>query len=417
MLPFKMRPIEAALAWRNVWKNKRRTVLTLLTIAVGCAMVIFFMAMQEGAYDAIIENMVSANTAHIQIHEKGFWENRSIDYAFIPHGRVMRALASEPSISGFAMRVHAAGLVSSGEASDIALIQGVDPEDEKRICTLHASVRKGGRYLRPGDTTEVLIGEDMASNLEVKVGDRVLLLSQGFDGSIAGARKLTVVGLFKTGNPEYDRMLMLMTLEQAKEMFSMGEYVTSIAVKLRDGTMMPAVRDALKRRIADPGLEIMGWDELMPELMQYVVMDRTSAYVFYFVLYLTVAFGVLNTIQMSVYERTREFGVMLAIGTSPNQILGMVLLESALISLIGIAVGSLIGSAISWYFTVFPLDYSEFQKEMEIWGLSVTKVPAKLALSYVIEAAGVVFVISMLFTIFPARRAARLRPIDAIRTL
>ncbi len=413
----KQTSIEITLAWRNIWKNKRRTVLTLLTIMVGCAMVIFFMCLQEGGYDTIIENSVSSNTGHIQIHEKGFWEDRSIDYAFKPDARIKNAVASDESIVASTQRVHAAGLISSGELSDIALIQGIDPITEPGVGSLNKMILKGGRFLKPEDTTEIVIGETLAHNLEVSPGDSVSILSQGFDGSFAGERDLKVVGIFKSGNPEYDRMLLLMPLTRAIKTFAMENYVSSIAIRLKDGTKMPEVRDRLKKAIGNEKLEIMGWDDLMPELMQYVVMDRTSAYIFYFVLYLTVAFGVLNTIQMSVFERTREFGVMLAIGTRPNQILSLVIIESIVITLIGILLGSLLGAALGYYFKIYPIDYTNYQKEMEVWGLVITKLPAKLAVSYFLETPLIIFLVSMVFTIIPARRAARLKPVDAIRKL
>lgn len=413
----KQTSIELTLAWRNVWKNKRRTILTLLTIVVGCAMVIFFICLQEGTYDTIIENSVSSNTGHIQIHEKGFWEDRSIDYAFKPETRILDAVRADESISAATRRVHSAGLISTGEMTDIALIQGIDPVTEPGVGSLNRMILKGGRFLKQGDTTEIVIGETLAKNLEVTVGDSVSILSQGFDGSFAGESDLRIVGIFKSGNPEYDRMLLLMPLERAMATFSMDDYISSIAIRLKDGTKMPEVRNRLRKAIGDKKLEILGWDELMPELMQYVVMDRTSAYIFYFVLYLTVAFGVLNTVQMSVYERTREFGVMLSIGTRPNQILSMVLIESAAISLIGVLLGSVLGAALGYYFKINPIDYSDYQKEMEVWGFVITKVPAKLAFSYLLETSLVIFIISMLFTIIPARRAARLKPVEAIRKL
>jgi putative ABC transport system permease protein len=409
--------VDFMLAWRNVWKNKRRTILTLLTIAVGSAMVIFFIALQEGTYDTIIENAVSANTAHIQIHEKGFWENQSIDYAFIPDKSMIEVLRRDESIAAFTQRVHAAGLISSNENNDIAIIQGVDPASELRVSALHKAILKGGRYLKSGDMKQIVIGEKLAKNLGLQVGDSVSILSQGFDGSFAGMRDLQIVGIFRSGNVEYDRTLVLMPLAKIIDKFSMDKFMTSIAIRLQDGTRMPEVRDRLRKLIPNKDLEIMGWDELMPELMQYVVMDRTSAYIFYFVLYLTVAFGVLNTIQMSVYERTREFGVMLAIGTRPNQILSMVLIESFLISVMGVILGAVVGSVLGYYFTVYPIDYTEYQKELEVWGFTMTKVPAKLAFSYILETSIVIFIISMLFTLIPARRAARLNPISAIRKL
>jgi putative ABC transport system permease protein len=408
--------IELMLAWRNVWKNRRRTVLTLLTVLVGCAMIILMRAMQEGGYAQMIEDAVSTDTGDIQIHEKGFFDNESIDYAFIPNARMIRKLESVRDISAISMRVHAAGLVSSGNSTEGAVIQGVDPVREKKVTTMYKFILKGGRYLEPGDGEKIIMGETLAKNLSVKVGDTVVMLSQGFDGSIAAA-KLSVVGLFRSGNPDYDHNLIIMPLEEAVGIFSMMDYVNSIVIRLRDVSHMEQVRDRLRRSIGTPDLEIMGYDQLMPGMMQYILLDRTTGYIFYAVLFLVVAFGVLNTMQMSVYERVREFGIMMAVGTRPGQVRRMVQLESMIITLFGIVLGILLGSGLSYYFTVHPLDYSSYAKEIEVWGLSTTVFPARLDLSIIVWTAILIFILSYIFTFFPARKASRLNPVEAIRKL
>lgn len=410
------RGIITKLAWRSVWRNKRRTILTLLTIVVGCGMIIFMNSIAKGGHDQMINDAAALNTGHIQIHEKGYWENQTIDYAFRFTPSIRAALASDKKVSGYSIRLHAGGLLSYQDTTSGALIQGVDPVLEKNVSNLHTKIIKGGRYLLPGDNISIVIGEILAKNLGVKVGNSIAMISQGFDGSIA-AEKLTIVGLFRSGNPEYDRSLVIMPIEQAKETFTMMGYVHSAVVRLKDVSDLVEVQKRLTSKIADTKLELMGWDQLMPELVQFIVMDDVSAYIFDLILFLVVAFGVLNTIQMSVFERTREFGIMLSIGTRPGQLIKMVLLESVFISILGILLGVALGCGVSAYFSVNPIDYSSYANEMAVWGISTTIFPADTTMLNVGVTSGFTFFLSIIFSFFPARRASRLEPVKAIRQL
>ncbi len=411
------RSIEIILAWRNVWKNRRRTVLTLLTIMVGCSMIIFMRAWQEGGQGQMVEDAIALNAGHIQVHEKGFWrEESSIDYAFRADDAMLAKLRRDRDILGFSRRIHAAGLFSKDENTFGAAIQAVEPDEEKGVSVLHRFVLKGGRYLSGGDDRAVVMGHILAKNLGASVGDKVSMISQGFDGSIA-SENYTVVGLFRSGSPEYDRSLVLMPFGQAREIFKMMGYVNSIAIRCADPARMDRVRDRLRGSLDAKRLEIMGWDELMPELVQHMAIDRAMAGVFYFILFTVVSFGVLNTIQMSVYERTRELGVMLAIGTGPGRLLRMVLWESALIAVMGITLGAALGSAAGWYFAVHPIVYAEHQEGMTAMGVVTNVFPAKLGWGNVLTTSLAMFILALLFTVMPARRAAGLRPIDAIRQL
>ena len=234
---------------------------------------------------------------------------------------------------------------------------------------MHGKILRGGRYLDAYDRKNVVIGKDLAASIGAGVGDTIAVISQGFDGSIA-AENLAVVGLFQTGDPELDRYCAFMPIAQAKDTFTMMGYINSIAVRLKRTDDIPAVRDALRASV-DPGeIEVMDCYELMPELMQHLEMDRYPAYIFNFILLMVAAFGILNTIQMSVYERIREFGVMMAIGTRPGQITAMILWESAFIAVIGIAAGLVAGSLASYYFILHPIDYSGMGDELNVYGIS-----------------------------------------------
>ncbi len=404
------------LAWRNVWRNKRRTILTLLTIVVGCSMIIFMNSFAKGGHDQMIEDAVSLNVGHIQIHEKGYWDNQTIDYAFRVTPELLKAIKNDERVIGYAKRIQAGGLLSFKNNTAGALIQGIIPEQEKEIAVIHKKILRSGRFIEDGDTDKIVIGRILAKNLRAKEGDTISIISQGFDGSIA-ARRMTIVGLLKTGNPEYDRSLLMMHLEDANKMFTMMDFVHSITVRLADTAYTNDVRDDLIKAVSSDEIEVMGWDELMPELVQFIVMDDMSAYIFDIILFLVVAFGILNTIQMAVFERIREFGVMLSIGTKPGQVIRMVLMESAFISIMGIILGVALGWSLGYYFELNPLDYSDYSKEMEVWGVSTTIFPADTTALNLTVTSILTFVLSLLFSIFPARRAAKLKPVEAIRHL
>lgn len=413
----KTETIVTKLAWRNVWRNKRRTLLTLLTIMVGCAMIIFMNSIGKGGHDQMIEDAVALNTGHIQIHEKGFWDNQTIDYAFEPAPDFLEGLRKDPRIAALAERVMAGGLLSFRDNTRGMIIQGIDPEQERQVCNLYQKISTG-RFLRSGDTTHTVMGATLAKNIRAKVGDKIAMISQGFDGSIA-AERLEIVGIFESGNPMYDREMILIPLSQATETFTMMGYIHSVLIRLEDPENLSQVKEKIVSLTAqnEAELEVMGWDELMPELVQFIVMDDISAYIFIFILFMIVSFGVMNTIQMSVFERIREFGVMLSIGTLPGQITRMILLESAFISIIGVALGILLGYLVSFYFQLNPMDYSSYADELSVWGLSTTIFPTKTTSANVIGTSLLTFLLALIFSLFPARRAAKLNPIEAIRKL
>ncbi|MBN2402676.1 MAG: ABC transporter permease [Spirochaetes bacterium] len=412
----KNREIVLKLAWRNVWRNKRRTILTLLTIIVGCSVILFQNAVAKGGHDRMIEDAAATNTGHIQIHEKGYWDNRTIDYAFQPENKLINALKNDERISGYTLRVHAEGLLSFKNSTAGTMIQGVDPVTEKSVSNLHSKILKGGRYLLPGDRNSIIMGMTLAKNIGANVGDTISMISQGFDGSIA-AERLTVVGLFNAGNQEYDQGMIIMPISQAEETFSMMGYIHSIALRLRSSSDTGVVRGNIKKHIDNKIIEVLGWEELMPEMVQFIVMDDVNAYIFDFILFMIVAFGILNTIHMSIFERMREFGIMLSIGTAPRQVMGMVLCESLIITILGIIGGLGLGYAVCYYFYVNPLDFSGYANEMAVLSINMLVVPADASMLNGIVTAMVTLILCLLFSVFPARKAAKLNPIDAIRHL
>jgi len=403
------------LAWRNVWRNKRRSILTFMTIAAGAALILFMRSLQNGGYTQMIEDSVAPRTGHIQIHEKGFWENMTLEYAFKDDRDLFSRISEMENVQRVSKRISTGGLLTHEDSSAGCEILGIDPLKEKDIITIHKYILPGGKFLSGEDMDGIVLGNALARVMDVKVGDEVSLVSQGFDGSIA-AGNFRVRGLFKCPNVQYNRTLGLISFTAARKVFTMMGHVTAYVIRVDDIDNVESLASRIKE-VTDETYEVMSWDRLNPEILQFIALDKSSGHLFVFILYLIVAFGILNTIQMSVYERTREFGIMLSIGTGPDRIFRLVMTEAFFVSALGIALGALIGYGLSYYFTVHPMDFSEYESEMEMYQMSTLVYYAKIRASDFIRASFIVFILAGIFSYFPAKRAARLNPVTAMREL
>jgi len=382
-------------------------------------MILFNNALFHGGTEKMIDDAVTINAGHLQIHQKGFFENQTMENAFIPDSGListLNELKDKQMIKDFSMRVQTDALISFNDTTSGAVVQSIDVEKEKQLTTLHSKILPGGRELNSSDRKNIIMGDTLAKNLGTGVNSIITLLTQGFDGSIC-AEKLTIVGLFKSGNPSYDQRLILMPHAQAVETFAMGDFIHSIIISINRSSDLNQIMSKLKNVTDASSIEILGWRELIPDIVQFVVIDVSVGYIFAAILFLVVALTVLNTIQMSVFERTREFGVMLSIGTSPKNVFSIILFESVFITVIGIAAGLILGSVICTYFKYNPIDYSRFASEFALYGVYTTAYPAKLTALNVVITAVVIYASSILFSIIPARRASKLNPVDAVRHL
>lgn len=405
----------ADLSWRNVWRNGRRTLLTFLTIMAGCMMVIFMRSMQNGAFEQMAEDGISLLTGHIQIHESGYWKNRTMEYAFRDDPALLGSIRSMKHVKAVSRRIHAGALIIYGESAEPVEIIGIEPSVERDISTIGRCILPGGMFLRDEDTKSVVIGEVIAKKLGVKTGGTVSILSQGFDGSIA-ADYLRVSGIFSSQNTGYNSSMAFMSFRQTVETFSMSGYVSSYTVRLDSNDALVQVAESIRTAAGD-GLEVMSWEDLMPEIMQFIVIKRFGSYLYVVILYLIVAFGILNTIQMSVYERIRELGIMTAIGTGPGRIFSMIMTESVIVALLGICAGLAGGAALSYYFTVNPVDISGYRSEMGLYNVTTLVYHAKMKTGDFVECIISLLFIAVVFTYFPAKRASGLDPVRAIRHL
>jgi ABC-type lipoprotein release transport system permease subunit len=401
------------MAWRNLWRHPRRTWLTATAMVFSNVLLVFMISLQFGSYDMMIENTLKTLSGHLQVQPDGYQDNpklrSSIDDIDTLAENLRRALPG----ARVAPRAAAFALASSEQRSFGIQVTGVQPAAEPGLSTLPGLVTQG-RYLRAGD--EIVIGSAMARNLKVGIGDEITLLGSGYDGSFA-AGIVEVVGLFESGARDLDRNFAEVPLPYFQDVFAMGGRGNTLAVAVDTLDAVPAAVHAARQAIrARQGLTVLDWNELQPGLRQAIQADMSSAWFMYGVLIVLVAFSVLNTQLMSVMERTREFGVISALGIRPYRLASLVLLETALMALIGFVLGLLLGALVAGYFHVYGFSYPGMAEVADRFNLPAEMYPSLTPLSLLLGPS-VVFLFCLLAAVYPALRLLRLQPVAAMRAV
>jgi ABC-type lipoprotein release transport system permease subunit len=400
------------LTFRNLIRNRRRSLITLSSVVIGCVALIFVWGFIGGINTQMIDNSTGYVSGHIKIHRAGFHDSKELNIAIDEQSPVASILANESTISGYAPRLEGYALASVGEKSRMVQVIGVSPEQESSVTHIKQAI-VAGRYLDRNSTNEVVLGDDALAAFDAKVGDEVVLITQAADGSI-GADRFQVVGSFNTGIEVMDRNLAYIPLKGAQELFSLWGRVTAWAIRLDDRNGVESTAQSLRNQL-DTHYEVLSWQEMMPSMLQMLEFHEAVAYVVLFVVFTVVTAGIANTILMSVMERTREFGVMMALGTQRREILLLVLSESVFIGIVGVAIGSLLGVAINGYFAETGIDLGQYSQAMETMpGLS-GMVYLVTDMNHVWLVNAVVLIVAILPALHPAWRASRLQPVAAIR--
>jgi len=407
--------VDVKMAWRNVWRNPRRSILTILAIAFATTTLIFMLSWQFGSYETMINSAVKLHTGHLQIQAKEYRDKKNIRLTVNSPKAVGRVLENTPGVAAYTFRANAFSMVSSEKRTYGALVSGIDPLREASVSSLKDLIRKGS-YLSADDTNQAMVGRLLAKNLQVDLGDELVLLGQGRDGSIA-ATVVEVKGIFSSGQDEFDRQTIHIPLLFFQQVYTMAGTVHNVVVFGESLDHVPqikrSVKTVLKNQSDMNGLSVLDWTELMPGLIEAIKMDLVSGFIFYIILIIVVAFSILNTFLMAIFERTREFGVLMAIGTTPGRLTKCLLLESASITMLGILVGIVAGSLITWYFQVHGIVISGTSELLRQYGLPERIYPQLSCLSVSIGA-GIVSIITLLTALYPSFRVKRLRPVEAM---
>ncbi len=402
------------IAIRNIIRNKKRSLITISAVGFGLGALIFIWAFVEGAHKQMIENYTSYLTSHILIHRKGYQQKNNLEtYIEIPRN-ILSFLQQRPEIAAFAPRVKAEGLLSSAESSSGVLIFGIDPLQETKVSTLSKRIKQG-RFLTPDSHDNIIIGEALAKNLNVGLGDKVVIMSQALDGSIA-AGAFRIQGLLDTGVEEIDKGVVLLLLPDSQELFVMNDKISEIAIRLKSVEKAKSVAKKLSRALPASELEILPWQTISPMMQQWIEFDNAFIWIIVIVVMIVVAIGILNTVLMGVLERTREFGILLALGTHHKQIVAMVAWESVFLGIIGSLWGLALGVSLSSYFGKVGIDLSLFTSALNSFYMDAFIYPV-IHMGYISVSVALVLFTSILVSIYPAWHAAHLKPVDAIRTI
>lgn len=402
------------LAWRNIWRQPHRTALSLTSIALASAITIFLLALQQGGYDTMKESVLRLVDGFAQVQPEGYAEDPDLRKTIAdPHGLAAR-IQGLAAVTTAAPRASTYVILSSGPRSYGSAVFAVDPDTESRLSTLGDTIEKG-RYLAPGDENATVVGAGLARNLKLSVGDSLTMLGGARDGSIA-ADVLTVVGIFSTGSPEIDRQVIEMPLARFQSTFAMEGGANVIAVAARRLADIQAALPTLRGVAQEAGLVVRDWTELQPALHDVILLDASFSLLLYVSLVVIVVFIILNTLLMSVLERTREFGMLLAIGMRPPQIGSMVWRELLFLALIGAAIGIALGTAVTSWVARYGIAFPGAEALFSQWNMPSTLYPD---LNFITALAGptAIALAICIAGIVPYARVRRLEPVSAMRAV
>ncbi len=341
----------AVIAWRNIWRNKRRTLITTASIFFGVIFAAVMSSMQEGSYSKMIDNVVKFYSGYLQIQQEDYWENKTINNTFGLTDTLLQEVGQVKEITGISPRLESFALASSESLTKGAVVIGIDPEKENKITNPEKWIIRG-RYIHHGDPG-VVMGNELADYLRLDVGDTLVLLGMGYHG-VNAAGKYPVTGIFKYPLPGFNREFIYMDLRLAQDFYSAPGRITSLVLMVKDHYCMPAARKALLARLHPP-LRLMSWDEMQPELVQMITSDRMGGKIMKAILYIIIAFGILGTVIMMFSERRRELGVMISIGMQKTLLAGILFTETLYIGLLGVATGILATIPITAWFSRHPI--------------------------------------------------------------
>ncbi len=403
------------LAWRNLWRHKKRSWITISAMVFSNVLLVFMLSLQFGTYQMMIDNSLNMFSGHLQIQDERYLDNPKPRYDVPNPQALVERLKTQLDIENIAIRGSTFSLLSSEKRSFGAQILGVQPEFDRNTSTVPGLIVQG-RYLSDNDAPEIILGTTLAKNLKLTVGDEVTLLGSDRDGSVA-AGFATVVGLFEIGLAEVDRSLAQLPLGYFQALYGNGNHASYIVIRSDDALATDALKYQIEQLIADkPSLAVRDWDELQPGIRQAIIADLSGAVFMYGVLILLVAFSVMNTLLMSVLERTREFGTVMALGLRPGRLSRLILLESTLMSLLGLMIGVALGMALTTYVHYTGFYYPGMEEMASKFNLPSRFYPSVGWISALLGP-GLVMLFSVLASVYPALRIRRLEPLEAMRAV
>ena len=405
-----------SLAWRNIWRNKRRTIITVAAVAFAVFMSALMTSFQSGVWDEVVDGAVNTYYGYAQIHKNGYWEDQSIENA-MPYGKIIAEVPSQiEEIDNLVPRIESFALASEGELTSGVLVLGISPNSEDDMTHVSQKIIEG-EYLVEGDNS-VIAASGLTEKLGLSLNDTLILISQGYHG-VNAAGKYPIKGIFEFAIPDLNKRLLLMPISTAQEFYGAEGLATTIAVDMEDKDDLPEVMTQLKQLVTpNEDYEFMVWQELIPELVEAREVDEAGGYITLGILYMLIAFALFGTILMMTKERRYEFGVLTAIGMNRFKLFSTVWMETIILGLVGAIVGILISIPIIYYLNINPIHVSVMGEDAaaayEKFGIS-GHLPTRFDFKIFASQAIIIFLVTSVLALYPFINIMRLNPVAAMR--
>ena len=402
------------IAWRNIYRNKKRSLITITSIFAALFLIIFMRALQFGFYDNLIKTVVESYAGYVEVHAKGFWDNQNLENSMVVDNELIKNIESVNGVENTVERLQSFSLISTGEKTRGGVINGVVIEDEQKITDWNKNIIDGSFQL---ERNEIIIAKGIAEYFDLQIGDSLILYGQGYRGMMA-AGKYPVKGIIDLKNPNLNKLGIFMTLESARDYVSSDNISTHIIIDKRQYYSEDKILNDLES-ILSSDYEVMTWKETLPEIEQTITADSAGGLIMAFILYIIVVFGMFGTVLMMTEERKYEFGVLISIGMSRIRLFSIILVETIILSMIGVVLAILVTYPISYYFYLNPINIVTLMGEgadvmIEEFGFDPV-VPFSISLDIPFSHALIIFTFSLLISIYPAIRIFRLNPVKSMK--
>jgi len=400
------------LAWRNIWRHRRRTVIIVVAMGLALGMMMMYDGLMDGFNNAIYGNAIRVMGGNIQVHAPGY--RAKVDSnPLLPLANdeaVVKAALSNPDVISASRRIQTGGLLSNREGAFTISIIGIEPEVEAPTSLIAENI-SAGRWLTAEDQDSILIGRGLADVMDVQIGDRITMVGSDVHKQNR-QRTMTVAGIYDLGMPTLEKQTVYISLAEAQALFNLRDQSTEVQINLNDVGKEARVVDALAP--AMPGYEVESWDKSYPDLANVVTSKNFVMDIFSVIIEVIAGIGVLNLLLMAVFERTREIGLLGAMGLKPRQIASLFILEGTMIGIVGVAVGVALGIVFNASFGQIGFDYSSFAGVADFMALISGRVYPTLGVSKLFGRALTVLIITTLAAWIPAREAAHREPAQAL---
>lgn len=400
------------IAWRNIWRNTRRTLVILVAIIIGVWSMIFLGALMRGVEDGMIKNGIKTLTGHIQVHRVGYRNDPVVENSMENAREIKTALEQCLPLDGkWVFRIRVNGIASNARHSSAVTLVGIDPPREADVSFIGNAVTDG-RYLEPGDEHGILVGRAFAENFETKPGHKLILMSQDTNREIA-SRAFRIVGIFDAEMEATEEMYVFVTITATRKMLKLENAVSEAAILLACDDQVIKTLKKLESVLPASTYEVLPWTKLQPLLQTYLKLYDEFIAIWYLVVFIAMGFGIVNTTLMAVFERMREFGLLKSLGMKPRHIVSQVMMESFILLLIGAAVGNVLALVCVWALSINGIDLTAFAAGMETFGMTRIIIPVLLKEDVLLSNA-IVFVLGLCVCLYPAVKAARFTPVEAL---